>query len=71
MTTKEFNSLVRHMKKLVLHDISGITSSDVRRQLTEWLEETDPDQAQKFEDKVMAYQFGPTIQKLEREYQEL
>lgn len=64
----ETRILVRHFKELVEMDLNGITCSDARNTVTDWLREIgQPDVADDFSRMVYRYQDSPKIRKLEQE----
>lgn len=71
MTNQELNKLVKHFKELCLEDINGITSSDARRTVTQWLYDIGWEHdAKAFEKRIIEYQLSPGFLKAEREYQD-
>lgn len=69
LNTKELNELVRLVKELVEKDIVGISSTDTRNTITQWLVNIGcRKQAEDFQAKIYKYQTSKKIEKLTREY---
>lgn len=65
----ETRMLVKVFKELVRADVAGITSSDARDTVAEWLVQVgQPEAASNFENEVYKYQTGAEIARLERQY---
>lgn len=61
--------LVKHFKELVEKDIVGITSTDARNTVRDWLIEVSQEQAgNDFEHAVWKYQSSPKLKKQEEDY---
>lgn len=62
ITNQELDLLIDEFKKLVRADIGGITSSDARNTITDWLESTcDIKKAVRFEKAILDYQLSDEI----------
>jgi hypothetical protein len=69
MTKQELNKLKKGMKGLVEQDVLGITSTDVREMLVDWLYEVDePELAKQFSREIYEYQVSPKIEKMQEDY---
>lgn len=64
-TAKEFSLLVKGFKQLVEDDTLGITVTDARNTITNWLEAVgESEGAKEFEAQVYNYQSSPKVQKM-------
>lgn len=69
MTSKDISKLITAFKQLVDDDIVGITSSDARNLMTQWLHDIgESKQAERFSHQVWKYQNSPAFEKKYRDY---
>ncbi len=69
MKDSDITKLIKQFQGLVRTDVVGITSTDARDTITNWLRDIgEKDKATRFEYQVYKYQTSPKIRKLEEEY---
>ena len=69
MTEKELNKLIKGFKELAELDIVGITTSDARNIVSQWLVDIGQlGHARKFTDKVLTYQNSKKLDKMRIAY---
>lgn len=69
ITSNEITELIKGFKQLVEMDINGITSTDARNTVTEWLVSAGQyELAEKFSTQVYKYQVSPRVTKMLDDY---